>query len=83
MDYRDLALAIKTGKYDYAVCDAELGASGRLDYLKACLADHDCRSSVEQHLRKVAPEVLGEAPLKFTYIASKNGIRSCERLESK
>lgn len=79
MDYRYTALAIKEKRYESALCAAQLGASGKYDDLKKCLADQDCRPTIEQDLRERAPEVLGEAPLKFTYIAAKDGIRSCER----
>jgi hypothetical protein len=82
MDYRYTALAIKEKRYGDALCAAQLGASGRYDDLKACLADENCRPTIEQELRKDAPEVLGEAPLKFTYIATKDGIRSCEKPSS-
>lgn len=79
MDHRYTALAIKEKRYENALCAAQLGASTRYDDLKACLANEDCRPTIEQELRKDAPEVLGEAPLKFTYIAAKDGIRSCEQ----
>ncbi len=79
MDHRYTALAIKEKRYESALCVAQLGASVRYDDLKACLADQDCGPRIEQELRKDAPEVLGEAPLQFTYIAAKDGIRSCEQ----
>jgi hypothetical protein len=78
MEYRDIALNIKAGRYDSAKCAAELGASAMYDDLKSCLANQDCRAAVEQEMRKAAPEVLGEAPLKFTYLKSKDRVRSCE-----
>lgn len=77
-EYRDIALAIRMGKYDNAKCSAELGASAMYDDLKSCLANPNCRAVIERETRKVAPEVLGEAPLKFTYLRSKDGIRSCK-----
>ena len=77
-EYRDIALNIKAAKYDNAKCSAELGASAMYDDLKFCLADQRCKVSVEQKIREAAPEVLGEAPLKFTYLKSKDGIKSCE-----
>jgi len=79
LEYRDIALDILAKEDDKALCAAQLGASGRYDDLKACLASQDCRIAIEQRVRERAPEVLGEAPLKFTYIAAKDGIRSCER----
>lgn len=79
LDYRYTALAIKERRYESGLCAAQLGASGRYDDLKSCLADQDCRPTIEQRLRERAPEVLGEAPLKFTYIAAKDRIRSCEQ----
>lgn len=81
MDHRYTAQAIKEKRYESALCAAQLGASTRYDDLKACLTNKDCRSTIEQDLRKDAPEVLGEAPLKFTYIKVKDGIRSCEGKE--
>ncbi len=77
--YRYIALTVKAREYEKALCAAELSASDRYDDLKACLANQDCRPAIEQHLRENAPEVLGEAPLKFTYIAAKDGIRSCDQ----
>lgn len=78
MEYRDIALDIKAGRYDSAKCAAELGASATYDDLKSCLASQDCRAAVEQEIHKAAPEVLGESPLKFTYLKSKDRVRSCE-----
>lgn len=77
--YLYIALAIKAKQHEKALCVAELGASGWYDDLKECLADQNCRPTIEQKLRKDAPEVLGEAPLKFTYTATKDGIKSCEQ----
>ena len=77
-DYRYIALAIKAKQYEYALCNAQLGASSRYDDLKECLASQDCKLTVEEDLRRDAPEVLGQAPLGFTYIKSKDGIKSCD-----
>ena len=78
MDYRYIALSIKAKRYEDALCSAQLGASVRYDDLKECLASQDCKVAVEEDLRKDAPEVLGQAPLGFTYIKSKDGIKSCD-----
>ena|ERR1700730_1284290 len=75
--YRDIAVDIKAGKYDKAKCRAELGASSMFDEVKACVANKNCGPSVEKEARQSAPEVLGQGPLAFGYIASKNGIRQC------
>lgn len=77
LEYRDIALAITAKEYENALCAAQLGASGRYDDLKTCLADQRCRFTVEQHLKDRAPEILGEAPLKFAYIEARNGVRPC------
>ena len=77
-DYRYIALAIKAKQYENALCNAQLGASVRYDDLKACLASQDCKIVVEEDLRRDAPEVLGQAPLGFRYIKSKDGIKSCD-----
>ena len=75
--YRDLAVDINAGRYERAKCIAELVASSMLDEIKACLANQGCRDSVEKNAREIAPETLGEAPLGFVYVESKNGIRRC------
>ncbi len=77
-EYRDIALDVKAGKYNNAKCSAELGASAMYDDLKSCLANQGCKGAIEQKIREAAPEILGEAPLKFTYLKSKDGIKSCE-----
>ena len=77
-EYKYIALGIKEGKYNKAKCAAELGASAMYDDLKSCVTDQDCRVVIEQKLHEVAPEVFGDAPLKFSYINSKDGIKSCE-----
>lgn len=77
-EYRDIALDIKASKYEIATCSAELGASAMYDDLKSCLANQGCKDAVEPKLREVAPEVLGEAPLRFTYLKGKDGIRLCK-----
>lgn len=79
MDYRDTAIAIIEKRLESALCAAQLGASGRYDDIKHCLADSRCKASVEQRVREHAPELLGEVPLKFEYIEARNGVRSCER----
>lgn len=79
LDYRDIAGAISGKQYDRALCAAQLGASGRFDDVKACLAVQDCRIAIEQRVRQSAPEVTGAAPLPFGYIADKGGFRSCEQ----
>jgi len=77
--YRDIVSNIKTGRIDRAICGAELQASGYLDDIKSCLADKECRGTIDKATRKVAPEAFGEVPLKFHYWSkSPNGIRQCE-----
>lgn len=77
-EYRDIAVDIQERRYEDAKCFAELGASAMYDDLKSCLASKDCGEAVKQKIHEVAPEVLGETPLKFSYIKSKNGIKSCK-----
>lgn len=76
-EYKYIALNVSEGKYDKVKCAAELGASAMFDDLKSCVADQDCRIVIEQRLHEAAPEVLGEAPVKFSYVKSKDGIKSC------
>lgn len=76
--YRDIAVAIKEGKSDQAKCIAELSASAMFDSLKACVADTNCSRSIEQKIRKSAPEVLGESTLPFAYISTEGGIKVCK-----
>jgi hypothetical protein len=75
--YRDIAVEISSRRYDRAKCNAELLASSMLDDVKGCLGNVTCRGAVEENVRKVAPEVLGQAPVAFGYIALKGGGRSC------
>lgn len=77
VEYRDIAVAIKAGRYESAKCAADLGASAMYDDLKSCLANQDCKAAAGHEIQKAAPEVLGEAPLKFTYLKSKDRVRSC------
>ena len=75
MDYRYIATAIKAKQFGNALCNAELNASEQYDKLKACMDREACKNVIEEEVQKVAPEVLGKAPLKFTYIQRKDGIR--------
>ena len=76
--YRDIAVDIGTKRYDRAKCNAELIASSLLDDARACIDKPECKSAVEDDARKVAPEVIGQAPVRFSYIAARGGVRSCE-----
>jgi len=75
--YRDIAVEITTKRYDRAKCNAELMASSMLDDVKACVGNPNCKGALEEHVRKVAPEALGQSPVPFGYIAMKGGGRSC------
>lgn len=81
--YRDIVADIKSGKNDFAICRADLEASAYFDDIKSCLANQDCRGSIEKKTREVAPEALSELPLKFNYLKSENGIRRCDDKEIK
>ncbi|MHB8624413.1 MAG: hypothetical protein ACYC9J_15265 [Sulfuricaulis sp.] len=83
INYRYIALAIKARQYENALCNAELNASNRYDDLKACMADEACKTAIEEEVQKLAPEVLGKAPLQFTYIPRKDGIRKFTYVQSK
>jgi hypothetical protein len=76
--YRDIAVAINGTRYDRAKCSARLAASSMFDDVKSCVGNSACRRAVEKEAHKMAPEVLGEEPVGFGYIASKGGGRSCE-----
>lgn len=78
-EYKYMILNIYDKKFDTVKCAAELGASAMYDDLKSCIAEQDCRGAIEKKLHETAPEVLGEIPLKFSYVKSKNGIKSCEK----
>jgi len=80
---RQIVLDIKGGNAGKAKCMAELFASNMYDDLKSCLGKQNCRSAMEQKIHQFAPEVLGEVAMPFTYIESKNGIRSCESILDK
>lgn len=75
--YRDIAVDIREGKSVEAKCLAELSASAMLDSLKFCLADSGCKGEIKQKIRESAPEILGEAPMPFVYVSSKNGKKIC------
>lgn len=76
--YRDIAIDIKENKYSEAKCLAELSASAMFDSLKTCVSDLNCRGSIEQKLRATAPEVLGESPIAFGYIANRDDMKTCK-----
>ena len=76
--YRDIAVSIKNNRYERAKCSAQLTASAFLDDVKRCVANSACRGSIETEAHKLAPEVLGQAPLSFDYIGSKGGVRTCD-----
>jgi hypothetical protein len=78
LEFRDIARHINASRYDKAKCAAELVASFKYDDLKSCLDDQECKIVVEQEVLEITPEVLGKAPLGFTYIKSKQGVKSCE-----
>lgn len=76
--YRNIALAVKTGNDDIALCYAELNASLMYDNLNSCVANGLCKNDIEKGIREIAPEILGEAPLTFNYIKDNAGGRRCE-----
>lgn len=76
--YRNIALGAQIGNYDLIVCYADLNASTYYDSLKACVENGPCNGATIKEIREVAPEVLGEAPLKFNYIKSNGGFRRCK-----
>lgn len=75
--YRDIAVAINESKYIDAKCLAELNASAMFDSLRTCISDVACGNVIGQKARSSAPEIFGEAPMGFSYIESKEGIKSC------
>jgi hypothetical protein len=76
--YRDIASDINLRKYAAAKCLADLSASSMFDDVKACAANQECKKTLETKIRANAPEVFGEATLKFIYLKSKDGIKSCQ-----
>jgi hypothetical protein len=79
VEYRDIALSVKSGNYGKALCISSLGASAMYDDLQACIASQECAINLESQIRNAAPEVLGEAPLEYEYYEINNGVRSCGR----
>ncbi len=78
IEYKDIAIQIKSGNYDSALCSSELGASSMYDDLKTCFADNECKDDkFENKVRDVAPEILNKVPLEFNYRGIKGGVRSC------
>lgn len=78
--YRDIAVAINEGKYTDAKCLTELNASAMFDSLRTCTSDVACGDAIGQKARSSAPEIFGKAPMGFSYIESKEGIKSCRNL---
>jgi hypothetical protein len=78
VEYRDVALSIKSGNHSRALCISRLGASAMYDDLQTCLQSKDCGSNLEREIRDAAPEILGAHPLGFAYIGSVDGIRTCD-----
>ena len=80
VEYRDISLDIKAGKYDYANCPADLGASELYEKLQSCLKSQECKLTLDKlDARKIAPELFDKTPTGFKYYAiNKEGIRSCE-----
>ena len=80
VEYRDISLDIKAGKYDYAKCPADLGASELYEKLQSCLKSQECKLTLDKlDARKIAPELFDKTPAGFKYYAiNKEGIRSCE-----
>ena len=60
--YRDIALALAEEDRQFAMCQAELGATMMYDGLMQCLQKEGCRSAIEVRIRSSAPELLNEAP---------------------
>jgi hypothetical protein len=76
--FRDIAIEIKSGNYDLAICRAELGASSNLDDIRGCLNKGYCKAIIEAELSQRAPEIMSGAPLRFDYKKEEGGIRRCE-----
>jgi hypothetical protein len=81
IDYRNISTDISKGKYDYAKCAADLGASDLYDELLTCLSDKNCSKLIDKEKEyKIAPELFDKKPLGFKYYAVKGGIRSCDEV---
>jgi hypothetical protein len=75
--YRYLAENIKAGRDDFVKCSVDLSASSWMDSVRDCLENDACKKSIEERVRKRAPEILNNDTLPFDYIALREGIRYC------
>lgn len=79
VEYRDISLDINAGKYDYAKCPADLGASELYEKLQFCLRSQECKLILDKlAANKIAPELFDKKFVGFKYYAVKDGIRTCE-----
>ena len=64
--FREISQKISTKNYDHASCLADVTASVYYRELQTCMADDRCRLSIEQDVKKSAPEILnGEKKFKY------------------
>lgn len=80
VEYRDISSDINAGKYDFAKCPADLGASELYEKLQSCLRNQECKLILDKlDAHKVAPELFDKKPAGFKYYVINDGIRSCEK----
>jgi hypothetical protein len=63
----DIVDAIESSDDAKALCLINLRASTRINKVRACLADAECRHLVESELQKIAPELVNEGDLRVKY----------------
>jgi len=67
VSYAEMSAQISDGKLNQAKCTANVVASAHLRQVKECLGQRGCRDAIYDEVKKLAPELLDESKLKFTY----------------
>lgn len=80
--YRDIALDISAGRVGKAKCNTDLAASAMFDGVKDCMIEEGCKARLQPLALRNAPEISGDTPIPFDYIATKNGRKNCDKGKS-
>jgi uncharacterized membrane protein len=63
----DVAKDIAAGNNAKAMCAVQVYASAKITQIRQCLEETICKSLIESEVKKVAPELISNEPLKIKF----------------
>jgi hypothetical protein len=71
--YDNILKKMGEGRSEYAACLVEMYASIHFDEVQRCLNDSQCRSEINSHVQKVAPQLMAPSPSDIRRFAQHRG----------